>query len=269
MSFRVSVRRISGVICVLGVLLALVVPAAASTINGTLTITPALGRQVAQAEQEQLGALKLFFWRVPNGAVATSDPIVNPTRDLAVVLETAEGQAPAPAGPVKVIDLRGGELRPSVSVVTPHTKVRFRNTDAFVYDLRCAENSQMIQGQVLPPGQQVDYPFDTEGTFRITDRRHPYLQGWVVVTGSANAKNPEPGKAPDQAAFTFENIAPGRYLLKVFHAGSWVAQQEVAVEEGQTETGVQISLPADSQPGQQAEGAPAPDGATATKQAGQ
>jgi hypothetical protein len=263
-------------LCIVGGIIAIVGPAAAATINGTLTVTPALGRRVAQMEQEQQGDQKLFFWRVPNGAVATADPQVNPARDLAVILETAEGQAPAPEGALKVVDLRGGELRPSVAVITPHTKVRFRNTDAFVYDLRCAENPQMAQGQVLRPGEQVDYPFDSEGIFRITDRRHPFFQAWVVVTGTAWAKNPEPGKQPDQASFTFEDINPGRYLLKVFHAGSWVAQQEVVVAEGQAEAGVQISLPpADGEQQKQGEGASAGEGASggdaaaATKQAGQ
>lgn len=268
MSFGISARRVCGLICCIGGLVALVLPAAASTINGTLVVTPALGRHVAEMEQEQLGDLKLFYWRVPNGAVATLDPQVNPARDLAVVLETAEQQPPAPEGPAKVVDLRGGELRPSVVVITPHTKVRFRNTDAFVYDLRCAENPPMAEPTILRPGQQFDAAFDSEGIFRITDRRHPHLQGWVVVTGSAWAKNPEPGKAPDQAAFTFSDIAPGRYVVKVFHAGSWVAQQDVTVAEGQQETGVQISLPADGQQEKQGAGATG-DAAAATKQAEQ
>lgn len=266
MSFRISARRLCSLLAIVGGLMALVLPAAAATINGTLVVTPALGRRVAQLEQEQLGDLKLFYWRVPNGAVATLDPQINPTRDLAVVLEAAEQQPPAPEGQAKVVDLRGGELRPSVVVITPHTKVRFRNTDAFVYDLRCPENGPMAEATVLRPGQQFDAAFDNEGIFRITDRRHPYLQGWVVVTGSAWAKNPEPGKAPDQAAFTFTDIEPGRYVVKVFHAGSWVAQQEVTVAEGQEETGVQISVPADGQAEKAGDGAGG-DAAAATKQA--
>lgn len=247
-------RRTSGLLILVGSSVALVLPAAAATVNGTLTLTPELGRRVSEQEEKQAGKVKRYFWKVPNGAVATRDPQVNPAKDLAVILEPAEGQSAAPAGQTKVIDLRGGALVPSVVVVTPHTKVRFRNTDAFVYELQCSENPQMSQAQVLPPLQQVDYPFDEEGTYRITDKRLPHLVGWVVVVGTAFARNPEAGQQKGQAAFSFENVSPGRYVAKVFHGGEWVASTEFEVGEEAEEVGVQLNVPSDGQQHEQEAG---------------
>jgi hypothetical protein len=66
-----------------------------------------------------------------------------------------------------------------------------------------------------------------------------------VVVGSAYSRNPDPGKQPDQASFTFGDIAPGRYVVKIFHEGDWVATQDVEVPEDTEEVGVQISVPSD------------------------
>ena len=244
MSFRSCLRRASEVLILLGALLALVVPAFAATVNGTLTLSSELGRTLTSMEEERAGVLKQYYWRVPNGAVATLDERVDPERHLAVVLQAEGAAGTAPAGQPRVVSLEGGALNPGVVVVTPHTKVRFRNTDAFVYELECPENSQMSNSQPLPPRQQVDYAFDEPGVYMITDRRLPHLTGWVVVLNSGRSINPSRTKRPNQASFAFEDVQPGNYKVKVFFAGDWIAEQDLEVPEEQDEVGVQISLPA-------------------------
>jgi hypothetical protein len=95
------------------------------------------------------------------------------------------------------------------------------------------------------------FRFDEEGVFTITDRRVPHLLGYVVVVGSALSLNPRPGAQPGEAAFSIPDVPPGQYVVKVFHAGEWVAQQPLEVTEAE-EVGVQIRVPSD---GQQHEGA--------------
>ena len=138
--------------------------------------------------------------------------------------------------------------------ITPHTKVRFRNTDAFVHELECPDNPNMENAQPLAPGQQVDYPFDEPGVYMITDRRLPYLLGWVVVVNTPRTVSPTPGKQPNQASFSFEDVAPGSYKLKVFFAGDWIEEREVQVPEDQDEVGVQINLTAPNGPSKQSGG---------------
>jgi len=247
MACRSVLRRINGLLIVLGIVTALVLPAFAATLNGTITIAPELGRRLEEIEQERGGKLKQFYWRVPNGAVATTEYQIEPSRDLAVILEAQGAGGAVPAGQPRMVKLQGGVLSPSVAVITPHTQVRFRNTDAFVYELECPDNAQMRSTAPLPPGNQVDISFDEEGVYMITDRRFPHLVGWVVVVNSTRVLNPPPGKRGQPASFSFEDVQPGSYKVKVFFAGDWVAEQQVEVPEDQDEVGVQIRLPSDAQ----------------------
>lgn len=255
MAIRRALRGASSPLVLLGIAMAIAVPAAATTVNGTLTITPELGRAAEARATDREGPLKAYFWRVPNGAVATSDPIVVPSRDLAVVMEPTGGQAAAPAGETKVVYLRGAGLDPTVVAVTPHTKVRFRNEDPHVYHLQCATNPAMAASAPLPPGRGVEFPFDEPGIYEITDRRMPHLVGYVLVVGTRLVANPAPADRPDGASFSFADVLPGQYMVKVFYSGQWVAEQALEVTEGQEEVGVQIRLPAESQ--QHEPGAPA------------
>lgn len=237
-------RHASAILILLFSATAFVLPAAAATVNVTLTLTPELSQRADEHAQKRYGSVKQYYWRVPNGAVSTTATRVDPSRDLAVVIERADGQATAPEGTTKVIKLQGARLSPSVIVVTPHTKVRFRNDDAIVYELQCSNNPQLANGQVIPPGREVEFPFDEAGIFEITDRRLPHLVGYVVVVGSELSGNPHRGERDGQASFSFENVEPGQYVVKVFHAGEWVAQQPLTVTE-EEQVGVQLRLPPD------------------------
>jgi hypothetical protein len=181
---------------------------------------------------------------------------VDPARDLAVVVEPAGGQASAPAGETKTVRLLGAGLDPAVLAITPRTKVRFRNDDPFVYHLHCPTNPGMASVPPLSPGRQVEFPFDTPGIYEITDRRMPHVVGYVVVVATRLVTNPTPAEGGGSgAAFSFEEVQPGAYVVKVFHAGEWVAQQPLQVEEEQEEVGIQIRLPSETQQHDQEEAA--------------
>jgi hypothetical protein len=256
---RISVRHVTGALILLVSMAVFVAPAAAATVNITLTLTPDLGQRAEEVAQKQRGQAKRYYWRVPNGAVATEAPRVNPSRDLAVILESADGGSVAPAGATKVVKLQGARLNPSVIVVTPHTNIRFRNDDGLVYELRCPENSAMANGQVVPPGREAEFSFDQVGVFEITDRRLPHLIGYVVVVGTAYGLNPAAGAQVGQSSVSFTDVQPGRYVVKVFHGGEWVAQQALEVTETE-EVGLQMRVPADGQQHEQAAGVDAQAG---------
>jgi len=257
MACRRALRNALGPLTLLVVAVAIALPAAAATVNGTLTITPELGRAAEERVKGRSGPLKQYFWRVPNGAIATADLPVVPTRDLAVVIEPAGGEASAPAGETVVVKLSGAGLDPSVVAITPRTKVRFRNEDPFVYHLACETNQAMSGSAPLAPGRGVEFPFDEPGIYEITDRRMPHVVGHVVVVGTRLVANPTKAESGTGAAFSFEEVQPGSYRVKVFHAGEWVADQELEVPEEQDEVGVTIRLPAESQQHEQAESADA------------
>ena len=96
--------------------------------------------------------------------------------------------------------------------------------------------------------------FDEPGVYSITDRRLPHVQGWVVVVNSGRALNPESAKQakqPADAAFSFPDVEPGEYLIKVFYGGAWLIEHPLVVPEKQREVGVQIRLPPDGPQHQQ------------------
>jgi len=253
-----AIRRASGPLVLLGVAMAVAMPAAATTVNGTLTISSELGREAESRSKERAGPMKLYYWRVPNGAIPTVDPVVAPARDLVVVLEPTSGQAGAPAGETRTIEIKGSRLEPSVVAVTPRTKVRFSNQDPFVHELVCAENPSMAQVPPVPPERGIgDFSFDQPGVYEIRDRRMPHLVGHVVVVSTPLSANPQPTDQPGGASFSFQDVQPGAYALKVFFDGRWVAEQPVVIEEGQNEIGVQVRVPSDAAQHEQPAAAPA------------
>jgi hypothetical protein len=126
--------------------------------------------------------------------------------------------------------------------------VRFRNEDPFVYQLVCTKNAAMAGATPLLPGRGVEFPFDEPGVYEITDRRMPHLVGHVVVVGTRLVANPTPAEGGAKgASFSFEEVQPGNYKVKVFHAGEWVAERAVEVPEEDSEVAVTIRLPAESE----------------------
>jgi hypothetical protein len=62
----------------------------------------------------------------------------------------------------------------------------------------------------------------------------PHLLAYVVVTSGATMS------VKDDGSFA-EDIAPGKYKLKVFHGGKWVHQESVDAEDTRAVT-VQLKL---------------------------
>ncbi len=243
-------RRLSGPLLLLGAALAL--PAAATTVSGTLTITPELGQNADAPGADQTGPPQ-HFWRIPNGAVATVPPPVDPARDLAVIMEPTSGQAAAPASKTVTVHLRGAGLDPAVIAVPVRTKIRFENNDPFLYELECEQNSAMAGSGIIPPGRGVPYSFDEPGTYEITDRRMPHVKGYIIVVETPFVATPTPAESPGGASFSFAEVQAGQYRVKVAHHNEWIAEQMVEVAEEQEEVGVQIRLPSDQQQHDQAE----------------
>lgn len=148
-------------------------------------------------------------------------------------------------------------MEPAVVAVTPRTKVRFRNDDPLIYHLSCPQNPAMAGTTPLTTGRGLEVPFDEPGVYQISDVRMPHVVGYVVVVPTTHLANPTAAEQPTNASFSFQDVQPGEYLVKVFHAGEWVARQPLVVAEGQDEVGVQIRLPAESDQHEQAGSEPA------------
>jgi plastocyanin len=183
-----------------------------------------------------------YYWQAENGVLPTRRPRLDLDRDVAVALH---GAAPAGQLPTVIVRMIDGGLRPAAIVVRPGTLVRFENNDLFAHELFVPNpaspmGQDWFRAEATSRGSTRDVRFTQEGTFEIRCKRAPHLRAWVAVENVTTSVTPDvDGK------FAFDDVTPGNYRLRVFHAGQWIGEKPVEVEDGRTqEVEMQATLPA-------------------------
>jgi hypothetical protein len=162
-----------------------------------------------------------YNWELENGFKEVRPDRVDAPRELAVVLL---GDAEAPAESRVEITFAGGGLMPSTLVVRSGTTVLIRNDDEFAHEL-FAVGLDGFSAEATSPRGRRSVNLKTEGTWPLRDRILTHVTGQLhvlpnlVATATINA----------DGDYSFSNVAPGKYTLKVFHADKELASQEVEV----------------------------------------
>ena len=162
-----------------------------------------------------------YNWELENGFKEVRPDRVDARRELAVVLL---GDGDAPAESRVEITFSGGSLMPSTLVVRTGTTVLIRNDDEIAHEL-FAQGLDGFSAEATSPRGRRSVNLKTAGSWPLRDRALTHVTGQLhvlpdlIAVATLNA----------EGDYSFANVAPGNYVLKVFHADKEVASQEVEV----------------------------------------
>jgi plastocyanin len=183
-----------------------------------------------------LASLALAAIAAGQAGAATLDALVHtpagkPLPDAAVVLEPlapASRQAPKNL-PHAVIEQRGAEFSPYVTVVQTGTAVDFPNNDTVRHHVYSFSQPKRFEIKLYAgkPGQPIT--FDKPGEVVIGCNIHDWMEAYVLVVES-----PYFGKTGPDGQVHIANLPAGRYRLQLWHPlqKARVAASEIEVAPG-------------------------------------
>jgi plastocyanin len=144
-------------------------------------------------------------------------PAGKPLADAAVVLEPLAGPAPASKNRPRatthaVIEQRGTEFIPYVTVVQTGTAVDFPNNDTVRHHVYSFSQPKRFEIKLYAgkPGQPIT--FDKPGEVIIGCNIHDWMEAYVLVVES-----PYFGKTGADGRAAIANLPAGRYRLQLWH----------------------------------------------------
>jgi plastocyanin len=168
-----------------------------------------------------------FNWELENGFKEVLPDRLDVPRELAVVL-LADG--PATALERVEIPISGGSMMPSTLVVRAGATVIFRNDDEIAHET-FAEGLDTFAAEAISPRGRRSLVFPTSGHWPVRDRLLPHVNGHMHVLPNLVAI----ATVAADGQYTFTNLTPGKYVLKVFHgAGELISQSIELTTRGLT-----------------------------------
>jgi len=214
-------------------------PVGATDIVGKVTVTAKFIEQLDSLEQQSEGARG--YWNEPNGVKAIAPPTVNPASDFGVVL-VKDGQGDMPADEVKSLNVLTGRLEKTVTVIRPKSRIKFIMRSPFDHELYSpGKHDFKPQMQSANTFRPID--FYSAGVFEVKCMLFPGLKGWIVVFPATRIL-----ELDDSGAFKVDDLAPGKYHLKVFFNGGWIHDQLVEVDGSRQEIAVELTRPTPASP---------------------
>jgi len=173
-----------------------------------------------------------------SGRVTVADAGGKPAGDVGNAVVYLEGRGPRGA-PVKVeMTLDGRSFSPRVIVVPVGSTVTFPNRDPFNHNVFSLSDPNGFDLGLYGRGESGDHRFRHAGLVRVYCNIHPRMSGFVVVRD--NAYYAQPGA---DGSYTIPNVAPGAYVLHVWHERAPEATREITVPPGGL-TGQDVALDA-------------------------
>lgn len=194
-------------------------------------------RSSETVKSKGIEAVRAPYWQEWNGFIDPKKPGLDYAREVSAVLIGAVGTKDA-----TTVVLRDGQLTPSTVVVQVGTTLRIRNDDDFGHELY-VDGIKGFQAVETSPSSTRSVELAQTGTFPLRDRLAPHVRGHLHVIAKVTAVV-NPGS---DGGFSFKEVPPGKYTLKVFRAASEVSSSELEVSSTRELT--LDSIPVDLKPG--------------------
>jgi hypothetical protein len=154
-----------------------------------------------------------FTWREPSPTVKQDfrKLSANVSRDVCVA--AFGGKDPAPAHEPKVVKVTGGRVTPSTIVLSPGSRLAFKNTDPFPHKLYEVNNPAWAS-TATAPGSTREWMAGPAGVHVVRDELFPSIAIYVVVDEHAVEFD-----FPDREGAFSMTLPPGKYTIKAFFEG--------------------------------------------------
>jgi hypothetical protein len=166
-----------------------------------------------------------YTWREPSPTVKMEfrKLSANVARDVCVV---ALGAGAAQAHEPLSVKLTGGRLTPATIVLSPGSRLSFKNADPFPHTLYEVGNATWAANQTAP-GSMREWAATTPGIHVIRDQLFPSVAMYIAVDPNAAEFS-----LPDRDGVFSMGLPPGDYTFKAFFEGKPVGKTLEGVHVG-------------------------------------
>jgi len=205
-----------------------------STIKGKVTgwdkLLPQTYQEASKPDSHR------FTWREPSPTVKQDFRRLsaNVSRDVCVA---AFGNGAAPAHDSQRVFVTGERVMPSTIVLSPGSRLSFKNADPFQHTLYEVGNASWGPNPTAP-GSSRDWAASATGVHVIRDAQFPSLVMYVVVDAAAVEAT-----YPDRDGTFNINLPPGDYTLKAFFDGKPVGKPVDGVHLGDKDMELKDPMP--------------------------
>jgi plastocyanin len=130
----------------------------------------------------------------------------------------------------RVVEIRGGNLQPHVTVVPVGSTVAFANFDPIFHNWFSLSPARPFDLGLYKNGEAREVTFDKEGVVRVSCDLHSHTAAYVIVVGAGYFA------ASDGAGHvTLKSVAPGRYKARFWSESGVEITQPITVRAGENQ----------------------------------
>lgn len=188
-------------------------------VSGWDKLLPAMYVEASKPEAHR------YTWREPSPTVKQDFRRLsaNASRDVCVV---ALGAGAASAHEPQAVKVTGGRISPATIVLSPGSRLSFRNADPFPHELYEAGNAGWAANPTAP-GSTREWAATAAGVHQIRDVSFPSVVMYIVVDERA-----VDFAYPDKEGQFVLNVPPGDYAVRAFFDGKPVGRNLEGVHVG-------------------------------------
>lgn len=145
-----------------------------------------------------------------------------------VMLFPANGRAKRRTPKQRIVEQRDKQFSPHVLAVPPGSTVAFPNFDGVFHNVFSISEPKKFDIGLYKDGDTREVKFEKPGIVRLGCNIHAKMASYIVVVDAPHYVVVDGGKA-----FTFKNLAPGKYKVRAWSESSAApAESEITIKAG-------------------------------------
>ncbi len=210
-------------------------------------MSPTLRPQAHGVRQTQMHWLLLIALALPlsgraaNLTLQITDAAAQPGVDVVAYAEPASGQAlPKPARGAVQIEQKARRFAPVVTVIQTGTAISFPNHDSVRHQVYSFSPAKVFELKLFSGAGGEPVVFDKSGIVIVGCNIHDQMAAYIQIVDT-----PWFGKSDAAGKLVLDNLAPGKYRLKIWHpnlpAGTSASDQWVTI--GSSDQTIALTVP--------------------------